>query len=84
MDKAIVVILLAICSTAFTTPDKIIKAILSKGFRQDNFENSLRCVPCEVTISYPDSSQGAWLIRRHSQLDRHKVKAGWTHEELYS
>ena len=44
----------------------------------DNFESSLRCDACQVTLSYPQKTHKAvWMLKRHSREAVHQVKAGW-------
>ena len=36
----------------------------------DNFESSLRCDACQVTLSYRKKNQAAWMLKRHWRVTR--------------
>lgn len=66
------------------TPHQTINAIKEqlKGLgysisSPDNFENSLRCDTCQVTLKFQKSFQAVWLLRGHTREKAHQVKAGW-------
>ena len=70
--------------TTYGAPHQTINAIKEqlKGLgysisSPDNFENSLRCDTCQVTLKFQKSFQAVWLLRRHTREKAHQVKAGW-------
>ena len=70
--------------TTYGAPHQTINAIQEQlkalGYSissPDNFENSLRCDTCQVTLKFQKSFQAVWLLRRHTREKAHQVKAGW-------
>lgn len=56
---------------------ELLKALGYSISSPDNFENSLRCDTCQVTLKFQKSFQAVWLLRRHTREKAHQVKAGW-------
>ena len=44
---------------------------------EDDFTKSVTCTSCGWKITYQDSAKAVWLVKRHSNENSHKVKAGW-------
>jgi len=44
---------------------------------KDDFEKSLTCDACQVTLHFTKISQATWTLRRHSHENSHQIKAGW-------
>ena len=44
---------------------------------EDDFTKSATCTVCGWKITYHDRAKAVWLIKRHSNENSHKVKAGW-------
>ena len=70
--------------TTYSAPRQTINAIQEQlnalGYSissLDNFENSLRCDACQVTLKFQKSFQAVWLLKRHTGEKAHQVKAGW-------
>ncbi len=74
---------------ALSTPHKTISSLnevlqslkfkcVSSG---DNFEKSLRCNDCGVTLKFTKSSQAIWMLKRHAGEAKHQIKAGWFLDE---
>ena len=61
----------------FNAIQEQLKAIGYSISSPDNFENSLRCDTCQVTLNFQKSFQAVWLLRRHTREKAHQVKAGW-------
>ena len=49
----------------------------------DNFEKSLRCNECRVTLKFTKSSQAIWMLKHHAGEAKHQIKAGWSLDEEY-
>lgn len=48
----------------------------------NNFMSSLICDSCSLEMKFTKMSQAVWVLRRHTQETRHKVKAGWFLDEM--
>ena len=44
---------------------------------EDDFTKTVKCTLCGWKITYKDHAKAVWLIKRHSNENSHKVKAGW-------
>ena len=44
---------------------------------QDNFESTVECDACQVTLKFQSSFQAIWFLKRHIGQKTHQVKAGW-------
>lgn len=44
---------------------------------EDDFTKTVKCTLCGWKITYQDCAKAVWLIKRHSNENSHKVKAGW-------
>ena len=42
-----------------------------------DFTKSVTCTSCGWKITYQDSAEAVWLVKRHLNENSHKVKAGW-------
>ena len=55
--------------------------LLKQGFAtlasEDDFTKTVKCTLCGWKITYQDHAKAVWLIKRHSNENSHKVKAGW-------
>ena len=80
----LVTFLLRITNT-YGAPHQTISAVQDQlktlGYRAissaDNFQNSLKCDACQVTLKFQKSFQAVWLLKRHTGEKSHQVKAGW-------
>lgn len=74
-------ILLHVFGVPHTKISFVSQELKSKGFKSihsdNNFENSLTCEACAVTIRYAKISQAIWLLKRHTKETAHQLKAGW-------
>lgn len=66
-----------------TQLSKIITDLEGLGFTDqlrsdDDYASSLYCRPCQKVVTYTDVTKLAWLLRRHSETERHKMLSGWT------
>ena len=43
----------------------------------DDFKASLTCPLCGITLRYQDKAKAVWLVKRHTNENSHKIKAGW-------
>lgn len=76
---------LYVLSVPHTTIFSISKELRSLGLKPissiDNFESSLICEACRITLSYKVNSRAIWVLRRHTKENNHQIKAGWFLDE---
>lgn len=70
----------ALCAP-YTKVSTVNEELKSLGFKaisfNDDFEISLTCQACGVSLKCGKNSNAIWVLKRHTREKLHQIKAGW-------